>query len=204
MSAWWIAPLVGVLYACAAFLGVQISAAVCRNVQPFEDGPKGGQPPTAWLIGGAAFIGFTLALRGMAPPQLGLAGILTVSLVASWYSDVRVGIVSDYFTLFPLGALVLGSVILHDYGILISAIVVTVPFAVAALFSRGRGMGWGDVKLVALGGAVLGMQAAILAFAAACLIAVAVATIRRRRNEPIPFAPYLAGAIAFALTFSIL
>jgi prepilin signal peptidase PulO-like enzyme (type II secretory pathway) len=203
MNGWWIVPLVGLLYGCAAYLGVEVSAALCRNVKPFEDGPRSGNPPTPWLIAGASFIGLTLALRGVPLPQLALAGILTVSLVASWYTDVRVGIVSDYFTLVPLGVLLLVSVILRDYGVLISALVVTIPFAAAAMFSRGRGMGWGDVKLVALGGAVLGMHTAILAFAAACLLAVAVATIRKRRNEPIPFAPYLAGAIAFALTFSI-
>jgi prepilin signal peptidase PulO-like enzyme (type II secretory pathway) len=203
MSGWWVPPLVGILYGCSAFLGIQLSASICRNVTPFEDGPKPGKPPTPWLIGGAAAIGFTLALRGMPLPQVGLAGVLTVSLVASWYSDVRVGIVSDYFTLVPLGALALGSLIKGDYGILIAAGAVTIPFAAAALFSRGRGMGWGDVKLVALGGAVLGIHAAVLAFAAACLIAVAVAALLKRRSEPIPFAPYLAGAIAVALTFDV-
>ena len=203
MSGWWLAPFVGILYGCAAFLGIQLSAAICHNVRPFEDGPKPGNPPTPWLIGGAAAIGFVLALRGMPLPQLGLAGVLTVSLVASWYSDVRVGIVSDYFTLVPLGALVLGSLIKGNYGTLLAAAAVTIPFAAAALFSRGRGMGWGDVKLVALGGAVLGIQAAVLAFAAACLIAVAVAALLKRRSEPIPFAPYLAGAIAVALTFDV-
>ena len=203
MSGWWLAPFVGILYGCAAFLGIQLSAAICHNVRPFEDGPKPGNPPTPWLIGGAAAIGFVLALRGMPLPQLGLAGVLTVSLVASWYSDVRVGIVSDYFTLVPLGALALGSLIKGDYGILIAAGAVTIPFAAAALFSRGRGMGWGDVKLVALGGAVLGIHAAVLALTAACLIAVAVAALLKRRSEPIPFAPYLAGAIAVALTFDV-
>jgi len=203
MNGWWVPPLVAILYGCAAFLGIQLSAAICRNVTPFEDGPKPGKPPTPWLIGGAAAIGFTLALRGMPLPQVGLAGVLTVSLVASWYSDVRVGIVSDYFTLVPLGALALGSLIKGDYGILIAAGAVTIPFAAAALFSRGRGMGWGDVKLVALGGAVLGIHAAVLALTAACLIAVAVAALLKRRSEPIPFAPYLAGAIAVALTFDV-
>jgi leader peptidase (prepilin peptidase)/N-methyltransferase len=77
---------------------------------------------------------------------------------------------------------------------------VFVPFAVAALASRGLGMGWGDVKLVALGGAVLGWEAAILAFGCACALAVIVALARKRRHEPLAFAPYLVAAIALPLT----
>jgi prepilin signal peptidase PulO-like enzyme (type II secretory pathway) len=60
-------------------------------------------------------------------------------------------------------------------------------------------MGWGDVKLAALGGAVLGAGAALIAFAAACLVAVGVAWARGRGAEPIAFAPYLVASIGAAL-----
>ena len=63
-------------------------------------------------------------------------------------------------------------------------------------------MGWGDVKLAALGGVALGWQPMIPFFAIACLVAAAIALFRRRKNEPIAFAPYLAGAIGVALTVS--
>jgi hypothetical protein len=43
----------------------------------------------------------------------------------------------------------------------------------------------------------------MLAFAGACLVAVFVAAIRKRRTEPIAFAPYLAGAIAAAIAFPL-
>jgi prepilin signal peptidase PulO-like enzyme (type II secretory pathway) len=203
MSGFWVTPLVGLLFGCAAFLGIQLSAAICQSIAPFDDGPKPGNPPTPWLIGGAAVVGCILAARGMALPQLALSLVLTVSLVASWYSDVRAGIISDYFTLIPLGIFIMLAVVEHEYGSLIASAAVAVPFAAAAIFSRGRGMGWGDVKLVALGGATLGVQVAIIAFGAASLIAVFAATIRKRRQEPIAFAPYLAGAIAFALAFNL-
>ena len=71
------------------------------------------------------------------------------------------------------------------------------------MLSKGRGLGWGDVKLVALGAAVLGLRTSVLAFSAACLLAVAIAVVRRRRHEPIAFAPYLAGSMTVALTFSV-
>jgi prepilin signal peptidase PulO-like enzyme (type II secretory pathway) len=63
-------------------------------------------------------------------------------------------------------------------------------------------MGWGDVKLAALGGIALGLQPIIPFLASACLVAAAVAFFRRRKHEPIAFAPYLAGAIGVALTIT--
>jgi leader peptidase (prepilin peptidase)/N-methyltransferase len=198
----WMIPLIGTLFACAAFLGIQASAALCAKIEPFEDGPKPGHPPTPWLIGGAALIGAALAAQSATLPQLGLAAMVTTALVACWYSDVRVGIVPDYFTLLPLGVLGVVAFVVHDPIALLSTLAVTVPFALAALFSRGRGMGWGDVKLVALGGAALGLHTAIVAFTAASLIAVSVAYLRKRPREPLPFAPYLAGAVAVALAFN--
>jgi len=63
-------------------------------------------------------------------------------------------------------------------------------------------MGWGDVKLAALGGAVLGVQTAILAAAGACLIATFVNVLQKRdKAQPIAFAPYLSSAIALGLLF---
>jgi len=202
MNGWWVTPLVGLLFGCAAFLGVRLSVAICRSIEPFEDGPRPGIPPTPWLLGGAVAIGLVLGARGIPFVGLVLAAILTVSLVASWHSDVRAGIISDYFTLVPLGVFVMVALVQHDYGGLLSPAAVSVPFAVAALASRGRGMGWGDVKLIALGGAALGIQTALLAVAAACLIAVFASLLHKRRHEPIAFAPYLAGAIALALPFT--
>ncbi len=195
-------PLVGALYGCAAFLAVQLSASICAGIVPFEDGPKPGKPPTAWLIGGAIVAGAIMTMRGADLPQLGLAALLIVSLIASWYSDVLVGIVPDYFTLVPLGALLLLAVVGHEWSTFIAMTAITVPFAVAAYLSKGRGMGWGDVKLVALGGAALGLQTAVIAFAGACLLAVIIAVLRKRRHEPIALAPYLAAAIGVALTFN--
>ena len=151
------------------------------------------------LPAGAALRGRTGTL-----PQLALAAIVTAALAGCWYCDVRVGIVPDYFTLIPLGVLLIVAFAFQEWATVVSAAAVTAPFALAAAVSRGRGMGWGDVKLVALGGAALGMQAAIVAFSAACLVAVAVAYLRKRKGVPIPFAPYLAGAMAVSLVFNVL
>lgn len=203
MHAWWMAPLVGLLYGCAAYLGLQCSASICEKIVPFDDGPRPGKPPTIALIGGAAIVGGLLAARGLPLLALAVFAVLVVSLVACWYSDVRCGIVPDSFTLVPL-VLVLGVALLErNVSPIVSAVIVFLPFAGAALLSKGRGMGWGDVKLVALGAAVLGLQISVVAFSGACLVAVALAMVRRRRHEPIAFVPYLAGSIAVALTFPV-
>ena len=201
--AFWLVTLVALLFGCAAFLTVRYSASLCEGIVPFEDGPRPGKPPTIALVVGAACVGWVLAMRGIPLPALGIFALLVVTLAACWYSDVRCGIVPDSFTLIPL-ALVIGiALVQRNVAPLVSAAIVVVPFGFAAFFSKGRGMGWGDVKLVALGAAVLGLRTSVLAFAAACLMAVAIAVVRRKRREPIAFVPYLASAIAVALAFPV-
>jgi prepilin signal peptidase PulO-like enzyme (type II secretory pathway) len=203
MNPWWVVLVATIVYGCVGFLSIQLSAAVCNGVTPFDDGPKPGRPPVTALVAGAGFVGLSLALRGAQAPQLVLIGLLLVPLVACWYSDIRCGIVPDYFTLIPLGLWLVGSLLLHNTVAIVGAVVMFLPFALFALLSKGRGMGWGDVKLAALGGAVLGPPAAMLAFAGACLIAVFIAALRKRRSEPIAFAPYLCGAIAASLALPL-
>jgi prepilin signal peptidase PulO-like enzyme (type II secretory pathway) len=203
MNPWWVDAVAAIVYGCAAYLALQIGALVCRDIVPFDDGPAPGRPPVAGLVAGTAVCGLSLALRGADVPTLGIALLLIAALAACWYSDVRCGIVPDVFTLIPLGIVFAIAVAMRNPLPFVGAALVFVPFAIAAFLSKGRGMGWGDVKLVALGAAVLPLGSAMLAFAAACLAAVCVAAIRRRRTEPIAFAPYLSGAIAVAVAFPV-
>jgi prepilin signal peptidase PulO-like enzyme (type II secretory pathway) len=202
MGDWLYALFIALLFGCAAYLATVLSTYVCESIEPFEDGPTPGKPPTLWLILGAAVVGATLALRGDQAPQLVITGLLIAALVASWHADVLTGIVPDYFTLVPLGVFLLLALIAHDWGRIFASVIVAVPFAAAALMSKGRGMGWGDVKLAALGGVALGWALSVPAFIGACVVAAGVALVRRRRHEPIAFAPYLAGAIGVALAFA--
>lgn len=185
-----------VLFASLAYLGTRAAALVVADVQPFDDGPAPQRPNVIAICGAAALAGVALAARGAGVPELGVAAILAVALAGICYADMRCGLVPDVFTLAPLGAVLAGDVLLAQWSALIAVAIVAGPFCVAAAFSKGRGMGWGDVKLVALGAAVLGAQSALLAFALACLAAVAVAALQRRRSRPIAFAPYLAAGVA--------
>jgi prepilin signal peptidase PulO-like enzyme (type II secretory pathway) len=187
------------MFAAAALAGVYLARRICAGVTPFADGPRAGRAPAALLVAVAAAAGVVETMRGVAGVELGIVAALMCVLVAIWCSDVRCGIVPDAFTLLPLGALLVAAVVMQQWWVIVSAAIVFVPFAGAAVASRGRGMGWGDVKLVALGGAVLGYEPAILGFGLACTAAVLVALARRRGSEPIAFAPYLVAAIAIPL-----
>jgi prepilin signal peptidase PulO-like enzyme (type II secretory pathway) len=184
----------GGAFAALGALATLVGAAIVAKIEPLPDGPGAGRPADLVLIVLAGLVGVVAAVTGHdSAAQLFVAGVGAI------YCDVARGIVPDFFTLLPLGLLVLLALAQGHPALLLAALLPAIPFAVAALFSRGRGMGWGDVKLAALGGAVLGLQVAVLAFFAACLTAVLVALWRRGFRQPVAFAPYLAGSIVVGL-----
>jgi prepilin signal peptidase PulO-like enzyme (type II secretory pathway) len=186
-----------VFFGLASYVGILLAGTV--GASPFEDGPASVEPPVPWIVAGAAVIGGLLVTRTAGPQNIVIEAIVICALSAVWCTDSRYGIVPDAFTLVPL-AIVLGIAFYEKQGWpIISSAIAFVPFACLAVISKGRGMGWGDVKLAALGGAVLGGETALAAFAAGSVIAVLHAYVRGRQSSVIAFAPYLAGAIAFAL-----
>jgi leader peptidase (prepilin peptidase) / N-methyltransferase len=197
--------LVGALiFVAAGTCGVLAAMALLPKLQRFEDGPPPHDVHPAALVAGSAMLGAILAWHNVPPAEFLVAALSTVVLVAIWYCDARTGIVPDLFTLLPLGLCVAYGLFQHEWLVPISALVLFVPFAIAALLSHGRGMGWGDAKLAALGGALLGMFLATLAFGIASLVAVIVASIRNRAKPvPIAFAPYLVSAIAVGLAVQV-
>ncbi len=140
-----------------------------------------------------------MVYQGVPPLQIAVDAVVVFALVACWCSDSLCGIVPDVFTLIPLAIVLLLSIVRGNWWAVASAAILLAPFAVAAMMSRGRGMGWGDVKLVALAGAALGAPLGLLAMAAACIAAVVGYKIKGIRQGPIAFAPYIAAAIGFAL-----
>jgi prepilin signal peptidase PulO-like enzyme (type II secretory pathway) len=200
-----VAALVGALICVAAGVcGILLAMALLPKLQRFEDGPEPSNVHPAALVAGAGVLGAFIAWHHAPPGEFVITALATMILVAIWYCDARTGIVPDLFTLVPLGICVLFGVVKHEWLVPISAVVLFVPFAVAALLSGGRGMGWGDAKLAAFGGALLGMFVATLAFGVASLVAVIVASIRyRSKPVPIAFAPYLVAAIGVGLATQV-
>lgn len=195
------AVIVAIIYGCGAYLAMQLSDYVCRNIERFEDGPAPVKMPVWWIIGGSMLIGL---LAGFRADLLSIAGfgLVLFSLVAAWNSDAKKGVIPDYFTLVPLAIILVPSALRGNWWPIFWALAAFIPFAAASYMSKGRGMGWGDSKLAALGGAVLWDQA-LIAYSAACLAAVAVAYLRKRRTEPIAFGPYLAASIAGGILFRL-
>jgi prepilin signal peptidase PulO-like enzyme (type II secretory pathway) len=195
--------LAAIFFGCVAFIAAEASRAVCARVQPLPDGPATGTPPIVVLVGASVLLGGLMIALGATVTQLTAAAIVIFALVAAWCSDLLCGLVPDVFTLAPLGALLLLAFTQRDWGILLSALVPFVPFAVAAFYSRGYGMGWGDAKLVALAGAALGAPLALLALAVACIAAVVGHRLTGAGRNPIAFAPYIAAFTGLALPLGI-
>ena len=199
-----IAAILGaVFFSLAAVVGVLLGQTVAERLKPFEDGPLSSAVPVYLLVAGSAAIGAFVATHASNPAQIVLVAIVMTALVAGWCTDARTGIVPDVFTVGPLAIVLLIGLWKHEWWLFVSAFVPFAPFAIAAALSKGRGMGWGDVKLVALGGAVLGAQISLAVFAVACLIAVVVSYAGGRKAGPIAFAPYLASAIAMGIPIGI-
>lgn len=191
--------LAAIAFAGVAWAGIAAARYVCAGVEPLPDGPPTGPVPERALLGACALLGAVAASRGLPLGGLAVIALTCGVLVAIWAADVTRGIIPDHFTLVPLAAILLAAALAGRWEVVVASIVPAVPFAVLAWRSKGMGMGWGDVKLAALGGALLGMQQALLAFAIGALVAVVIARIRGRAGAPIAFAPYLVSAIALPL-----
>jgi len=196
-----------VVFGCAAFLAMQLSEwlGTSSNHARLDVDQRSVQGLTIVLTLCTALIGGILASRLVAIEPFVTLGVVCVALCAAWYSDTCFGYIPDYFTLLPLGLLILIAVFERHFNVFLiwallwPAFVLFVPFGIAAALSKGKGMGWGDSKLAALGGAVLGFEMGLLTFAGACLALVAVAWIRGKRTTPVAFAPYLAVAIVLGV-----
>lgn len=194
-------PIAGALFfAMTAYAAILVAALLTARIERYADGPEPCAEPPVWLLVlGSSVIGAVVTANASSWMQPVAAAIACTGLAAAWYSDAKCGIVPDLFSIGPLVLVLALGVMEHQWSIFISALIPFVPFAVAAALSHGRGMGWADVKLAALAGAILGAQMALLALAAACIAAVLYAHARKAPAKPIAFAPYIAGAIAAAI-----
>lgn len=84
----------------------------------------------------------------------------------------------------------------------IGAFAVSGVFMIAWLVTKGRGMGGGDIKLMAAAGLFLGWKLILLAMIVGCFLAVVIHLWRmkfRGAGHDLAFGPYLAAGIVFAM-----
>jgi prepilin signal peptidase PulO-like enzyme (type II secretory pathway) len=184
------------LFAAAAWTGMLIADVLCADRIPADDGPE----PIAlkrWpFVGCATVLGLIVGFQGISPLHAAICTIAVLALAGCAAADLSCGMLPDILTLGPLAVVVGSGVMLHSWSPAIGAVLVFLPFALVAISSKGLGMGWGDAKLAAFGGAFLGVRDATLAFILAAIAAYIVARRSGHPKRPIAFGPYLAGSIA--------
>jgi leader peptidase (prepilin peptidase) / N-methyltransferase len=190
------------VFAGAGWAGARAGERLCANVEPYADGPATVAFAHWPFPALAACVGASIALHETSVSQLAVLAVVTLALAGGAAADLRCGMLPDVLTLGPLALVVALGAASRDWTPALGAAFVAVPFALAALLTRNRGMGWGDVKLAALGGALLGVADAALAFMLAALAAYLVARRTSGLRRPIAFGPYLAASIAAALTLT--
>ena len=184
------------LFAVCAWTGTLLADALCAGRAPSDDGPSPIAVPRWTFVAAAALVGAALGAEASSPVHVAVCAVAILALAGCAAADFACGMLPDVLTLGPL-ALVTGiGIATHAWSSLAGAAFVFLPFAAAAHFSHGRGMGWGDAKLAAFGGAFLGARDATVAFIVAALAAYVVTRASRRAKQPIAFGPYLAASIA--------
>lgn len=192
-----------IVFGAAAACGIAAANAVLPKLPRLDDAPTAVNFPPALLIGGTAVVGAVMGARMPPLALLVVAAIAMAGMVAIWYCDAKTGVIPDTFSIGALAIVLLYGLMQHQWMVLVSAVVMFLPFGVLAFVSKGRGMGWGDAKLAALGGALLGFSAATVAFVIASFVAALAAWLKyRKRNARIAMAPYLVAAIAASLPFT--
>jgi prepilin signal peptidase PulO-like enzyme (type II secretory pathway) len=191
------------MLASAAIAGALLAQWFAERIARFDDGPQSRDLNPLWALVVLLALGITLLIRHTPPLQIAFIALSAVPLVTAWYVDAKTGIVPDWCTLLPLAVVFIVVARTGHWVSLYSAVVVFVPFSISALFSHGRGMGWGDVKLATFCSMLIGMMAALPAFAAACLVATFVSYRRDRGTKPIAFGPYLVVATFAAMAVTV-
>jgi prepilin signal peptidase PulO-like enzyme (type II secretory pathway) len=187
------------LFGTAGWFGRVLSETCYGALERAVDGPLPLALP-AWLFAALpAALGLVMGLQGVRALPLALLVVAVLSLSVCAATDLRTGLVPDLFTVGPLIVIVAVSAVGRDWLPLAGAAFALLPFAAIAALTHGRGMGWGDVKLAALGGALVGIGGITLAVVLASAAAYAVVAVTGQMRRPIAFGPYLAVSIGVLL-----
>jgi prepilin signal peptidase PulO-like enzyme (type II secretory pathway) len=202
-----IAVLVSALiFAIASAIGIPIAAYLTKNLERFDDGPPIMRIPQYLPIVCAAILGavYGFNLAHVETPAKTISEVLLFApavmvAIACLFVDAKTGLVPDILTVPALLVVLVYALFTGNNLPFAGAAMLFLPFAMTAYFSKGLGMGWGDVKLVAFAGAVLGPSRGLVAAVLACLATYVIAKIQKKSKEPVAFAPALVASFAVIL-----
>ncbi|MDO8658017.1 MAG: prepilin peptidase [Candidatus Levybacteria bacterium] len=183
--------------------------------------------PTVEFLTGILFISvvFLLPTSGIMNYELGIRNIaymgynllIISALIVIFFTDLKYGIVPDKITypviIFSLFYLIfnfpLSNPIQSDstFNFVLSALFAFMFFLLIFVITKGRGMGFGDVKLVFLLGLFLGFPkivvALYLAFLTGAVISLILIMFRKKKffGSTIPFGPFLVIGTIISLFF---
>jgi prepilin signal peptidase PulO-like enzyme (type II secretory pathway) len=193
-------PLLGAAaFAASAWFGMLLGEAICGGRQLPPDAPAPVAPPAVLFATCGAVTGASIVMHGFTPLQVITLAVLVLALATAAAANLIGGIVPDVVTLVPLAAILLSSMLQARYAPLLSAALISLPLALVAALSPGRGLSWGDVKVGALGAAILGASGVMVAFIAAAFTAFVASRLAPNAGRPIALAPYIVLGIAVAL-----
>ncbi len=117
--------------------------------------------------------------------------------------NIAIGILGLARVIFVLTGLASKSGPWYEY--VIGAFVVSGLFLLIVVITKGRGMGGGDVKLMAAAGLLLGWKHIILAMIIGCVLGSVIHIIRmsidKKKEHVLAFGPYLAAGIYLTILF---
>jgi leader peptidase (prepilin peptidase) / N-methyltransferase len=151
----------------------------------------------------AAAAGLAASALDSSPQQFVRAGACA-ALCGAALIDARTGFLPDRIIL-PASAVAMAVAAATGYwqAAALGVLALGAPMAALVLTSRGRLLGWGDVKALALIGASLGPERGVLSLAAACLGGASLAFVRfafrKCSRRAVPFGPYLAAGVLVGL-----
>lgn len=132
--------------------------------------------------------------------------LLMSALVVVFFMDLDTQLISNYVVIL-IGLLAVGDYFVWSVSSLsqrlIGAAVISVPFLVINLLSKGRAMGMGDVYLMIAGGLFLGTKATLVAGFVGIVLAAIFGMINKyvKGESRFAFGPYLSIGIAFAVFY---
>jgi prepilin signal peptidase PulO-like enzyme (type II secretory pathway) len=135
--------------------------------------------------------------------------IIMSSLLVIFITDLKYRIIPDQILIFDL-PLIFIYLIINNYSLIInhflSGFALFLLFLLLVLITRGKGMGFGDVKFAFVMGFLLGFPKIIVAFYLSFLtgafFSIILILVRHKRmKDAIPFGPFLAASTAISMLY---